>query len=1023
MLIDQFVDETNQAYQHSGVIQRVNLVHAQEIEHTEGTRFQDAELERRDEVLALRDVYAADVVHFVIKTPNHYCGTANVMSYLSPDFESRAFGYTDYRCGGITFAHELGHNMGLNHDRYSERSYLSNQPYPYSYGYVNQRMFERNAPESSRWMTVMSYSDQCSDAGISCMRLLRFSNPDMAYGGDPMGVSGDAASMEVAGPSDARRTLNETRTTVANFRRSSDRTDRCSYVTTPGRQFVEWGGGRFSIAVTTRPGCPWTATSNAEFVTVTHGGSGAGPGMVEYRVASNTGSPRVGMLTVAGKSFGVEQVGPLNKGVCDRTPLVRDALVDALASVNYCWAVTTSDLSGIRRLQLAGQGAQRLLELRAADFSGLTGLTQLSVVNHNLTNLPANLFAGLTALRRLWLVDNGMLTTLPPGLFSDLANLERLYLYGNALTDLPADAFAGLSGVEQLDLHSNRLETLPADVFDGLSGLKDLGLEDNNLKTLPAGIFSDLPGVEVLRLQRNEFAALPAGIFAGLYRLQGFFLTGNPGSPFSLTLELAPADGGVVVGLAEGAPFDVAVGLSVTGGTLSANVARLSTGQLFSDAVSVIPHENAAATIVSLGPPPPIPVGTCTRIVPCYSGVRMELGGPLTLARRNRTPEAVGTLGPVTIKVGEPAVIVEVGGAFRDPDGDALSYTASSSASQVATARAVGARVTVTGAGEGTAAIVVTARDPGGLSATQSFSVTVERRNEPPVAVGALPDRRLSVDGRLDVEVSGAFEDPDGDALSYTASSSASQVATARAVGARVTVSGAGEGTAAIVVTGRDPGGLSATQSFSVTVERANEPPESVGTLSDVRLPNVRATLDVDVSQVFNDPDGDTLTYLASSSALHVVTARVAGSRVTLTAAGVGRATIEVTATDPDGLSAAQSFDVRVTAPFTDDPIQPGVTPIRAVHFTELRTRVDLLREEAGLDRFRWTDAVLSAGVTRVRLVHLLELREALSAAYAAAGRSAPRWTDAAPAGAAIAIRAVHVTELRAAMVALERRP
>ena len=151
-----------------------------------------------------------------------------------------------------------------------------------------------------------------------------------------------------------------------------------------------------------------------------------------------------------------------------------------------------------------------------------------------------------------------------------------------------------------------------------------------------------------------------------------------------------------------------------------------------------------------------------------------------------------------------------------------------------------------------------------------------------------------------------------------------------------------------------------------------------------------------------------------------MVTARAVGARVTLTSAGIGRATIEVTATDPDGLSAAQSFRVRVTTPFTDDPIRRGVTPIRAVHFTELRARIDVLRDEAGLGRLRWTDPVLRAGVTRVRLTHLLELRAALAAAYAAAGRAAPRWTDAAPAGGTTPIRAAHLTELRAAVVALE---
>ena len=203
---------------------------------------------------------------------------------------------------------------------------------------------------------------------------------------------------------------------------------------------------------------------------------------------------------------------------------------------------------------------------------------------------------------------------------------------------------------------------------------------------------------------------------------------------------------------------------------------------------------------------------------------------------------------------------------------------------------------------------------------------------------------------------------------------------------------------------------------------RGNSPPAAVGTLPDRRLPP-GARLEVDVAGAFRDPDGDSLTYTAASSAPGVATVRAAGAGVTLTAVREGTATIRVTATDPGGLSAVQAFTVTVAAmraPFTDDPIVPGVTPIKAVHFSELRTRIDALRSVAGLARFSWTDLVLRAGVTRVRRVHLLELREALSAAYVAEGRSAPRWTDAAPAAGSTPIRAVHVTQLRAAVLALE---
>ena len=214
--------------------------------------------------------------------------------------------------------------------------------------------------------------------------------------------------------------------------------------------------------------------------------------------------------------------------------------------------------------------------------------------------------------------------------------------------------------------------------------------------------------------------------------------------------------------------------------------------------------------------------------------------------------------------------------------------------------------------------------------------------------------------------------------------------------------------TASVVAAWRDPPG-------------ANRRPVAVGTLPDRTLV-VGRRLELDVLQAFDDPDDDSLTYAALSSAPDVVTVLAAGARVTLTAISTGVAAIRVTAIDPDGRSASQRFTVTVRppTPFTDDPIVPGVTPVRAVHFTELRTRIDVLRREARLASFRWTDPELRPGVTRVRRVHLLELRSALAAVYAAAGRVAPRWADASPAAGSTPIRAVHLMELRAAVLALE---
>ncbi len=106
---------------------------------------------------------------------------------------------------------------------------------------------------------------------------------------------------------------------------------------------------------------------------------------------------------------------------------------------------------------------------------------------------------------------------------------------------------------------------------------------------------------------------------------------------------------------------------------------------------------------------------------------------------------------------------------------------------------------------------------------------------------------------------------------------------------------------------------------------------------------------------------------------------------------------------------------------FTDDPLTPGTTPIRGVHVTEVRSRINTLRARFGLAAFSWTDPLLGAGTT-VKVVHLAELRTALTQAYQAAAVSPPSFTDPTLQPGQTIIRAVQVAELRAAVIALEAR-
>ena len=198
-----------------------------------------------------------------------------------------------------------------------------------------------------------------------------------------------------------------------------------------------------------------------------------------------------------------------------------------------------------------------------------------------------------------------------------------------------------------------------------------------------------------------------------------------------------------------------------------------------------------------------------------------------------------------------------------------------------------------------------------------------------------------------------------------------------------------------------------------------NRAPQPVGTIPAQTLREGAGALALNVATYFQDPDGDPLAYTAVTGNGGVVRAAVSGSVVSLTPVSAGTAAVTVTARDPAGLSATQTLAVTVTRPFTDHPIVPGVTPVKAVHFTELRTRIDALRAAVGLGRYPWTDSRLVAGVTPVRGVHMSELRTALAQAYEAAGRTVGFSIEAIQAGRGI--RAWHINELRRAVETLER--
>jgi hypothetical protein len=209
--INAMISETNRAYADSGITAKLRLAGWREVNYTESPFSYDDDLDVLsdlrpvpsmpgyvdtildgviDEVHDLRAEVGADTV--VLFREGAAAGTAGLAYVLgeddNPDWYITAFAVVGRRLNYYTFAHEIGHNMGLAHDR--ANSSISGI-YSYSYGY------NFSVPSGRYFGTIMSYP---GDRTIG-----RFSNPDLSIEGVPTGKpAGNSLS------ADAARTLNQT---------------------------------------------------------------------------------------------------------------------------------------------------------------------------------------------------------------------------------------------------------------------------------------------------------------------------------------------------------------------------------------------------------------------------------------------------------------------------------------------------------------------------------------------------------------------------------------------------------------------------------------------------------------------------------------------------------------------------------------------------------------------------------------------------------------------------------------------
>lgn len=186
-IVDVVEQETNEAWASSGVggtVRVVNVVHVPDFFESANmaadlSRLRVSGDEPSRHVRDLRDAAGADAVVLLERTGTQYCG----LSYLQTEaaaahMADRAFSVVALGCapgGQFSFGHELGHVLGMNHDR--AHSGRDAGLTPTAYGHQWQ----------GRFRSVMAYND----ASRPTTRVNRYSSPDARYRGVPTGSDAD----------------------------------------------------------------------------------------------------------------------------------------------------------------------------------------------------------------------------------------------------------------------------------------------------------------------------------------------------------------------------------------------------------------------------------------------------------------------------------------------------------------------------------------------------------------------------------------------------------------------------------------------------------------------------------------------------------------------------------------------------------------------------------------------------------------------------------------------------------------
>ena len=261
------------------------------------------------------------------------------------------------------------------------------------------------------------------------------------------------------------------------------------------------------------------------------------------------------------------------------------------------------------------------------------------------------------------------------------------------------------------------------------------------------------------------------------------------------------------------------------------------------------------------------------------------------------------------------AIVVDISSWGNDADGDGLTYSVTSCASNI-TCSISGTNLTLTPDSNhnGATHSITIKVDDGTDNNSDSFNLNVSAANDAPTW-SAIPDQNLDDGDNVVINLNSYASDIDGDSLDYTATSCGANLTCSITTNSlTVTASGGAGNTASVTIEADDNNGGTNSDTFDVTI---TTPANNAPTITAVDQTTSEDTaLVVDISAWGSDADNDSLSYSLTSCAENI-TCALSGTSLTLTPDANhhgSNQSITIEVSDPDGASASDTFNLNVVS-------------------------------------------------------------------------------------------------------------